>query len=35
MTPFVFAPDVQLSMFAFTIPPFDESRADASQLHDG
>jgi predicted N-acetyltransferase YhbS len=22
MTPFVFSPDVQLSMFAFTIPPF-------------
>jgi predicted N-acetyltransferase YhbS len=25
MTPFVFAPDVQLSMFAFTVPPLDES----------
>jgi predicted N-acetyltransferase YhbS len=25
MTPFVFSPDVQLSMFAFSIPPFDEN----------
>ena len=25
MTPFVFSPDVQLSMFAFTIPPLSET----------
>src|ERR1700722_2553730 len=25
MTPFVFSPDVQLSMFAFSIPPFGEN----------
>jgi hypothetical protein len=30
MTPFVFSPDVQLSMFAFTIPPFDDIGADAA-----
>ncbi|WP_338693840.1 MULTISPECIES: GNAT family N-acetyltransferase [unclassified Bradyrhizobium] len=27
MTPFVFSPDVQLSMFAFTIPPFGGANA--------
>nr|WP_249792771.1 GNAT family N-acetyltransferase [Bradyrhizobium sp. BRP22] len=30
MTPFVFSPDVQLSMFAFTIPPSGETAAGAA-----
>ena len=30
MTPFVFAPDVQLPMFAFSVPPFDENCANAA-----
>ena len=30
MTPFVFAPDLQLSMFAFPVPPVDENRANAA-----
>jgi hypothetical protein len=30
MTPFVFSPDVQLSMFAFSIPPFGDDRAKRS-----
>lgn len=30
MTPFVFSPDVQLSMFAFSIPPFSENGASAT-----
>jgi predicted N-acetyltransferase YhbS len=29
MTPFVFSPDVQLPMFAFSIPPFGENGAGA------
>jgi GNAT superfamily N-acetyltransferase len=30
MTPFVFSPDVQLSMFAFSIPPFGENSASTA-----
>ena len=30
VTPFVFAPDLQLSMFAFSVPPVDENRANAA-----
>ena len=30
MTPFVFSPDVQLTMLAFSIPPLSENRASAA-----
>jgi GNAT superfamily N-acetyltransferase len=32
VTPFVFSPDVQLTMFAFAIPPLDENGIPATAL---